>query len=452
MSLRTAAALLLFVTGSPSGQSQTKPPAPHPTPPSQFSPSYSEALSGSADLDQTGAALLEKQLAANPRDLQARLKLMAYHRRADRAGSRADRAKRLSHAQWLIEHDPGSELLHSFVSRFSSDELSSSERQQAAALWTAACQAHPGDADVQWNAASFFEGLDPELHLHYLEATAAADPNHPHALRPLAHLYALSLLESHGAMASRAQAGLEASKNVWVLGNAAYMLQSQYILSVQRGAPNRRAAGLAERYFLRAKALDPKLDRQTILPKLDLQSMARAKQDELRAQQESQARFDEAARRIQRLPVAAFPKLPPAVARVLTARKCMAPQPSLEGGPHNVIRGEFFMAGQAGWAALCSAGNSTTLLVFRHDRDANPETVATGEDRNHLQGMGGDRIEYSRLITAVGRDFILRHYRAYGGLAPPPIDHQGIDDAFLGKASVTWYFHRGKWLGLQGAD
>ena len=73
---------------------------------------------------------------------------------------------------------------------------------------------------------------------------------------------------SGGPLAARAQTGLEASRNVWVLGNAAYMLQSQYNLSVQRGARNLRAAELAERYFERAKALDPKLDRQKILPQL----------------------------------------------------------------------------------------------------------------------------------------------------------------------------------------
>jgi hypothetical protein len=44
------------------------------------------------------------------------------------------------------------------------------------------------------------------------------------------------------------------------------------------------------------------------------------------------------------------------------------------------------------------------------------------------------------------------HYRAYGGPKPPPIDHQGIDDAFLEKASVTFYFHKGNWLQLTGAD
>ena len=106
----------------------------------------------------------------------------------------------------------------------------------------------------------------------------------------------------------------------------------------------------------------------------------------------------------------------------------------------------------AGWAVLCSVNNLTTLLVFRDDRDGAPMTLDTGEERGFLQGLGGDRIGYSRGIGAVNRDFIVRHYRAYGGPKPPPIDHDGIDDAFLGKASVVRYFYRGRWMALQGAD
>jgi hypothetical protein len=105
-----------------------------------------------------------------------------------------------------------------------------------------------------------------------------------------------------------------------------------------------------------------------------------------------------------------------------------------------VIRGEFFTKGDESWAVLCSVKTSTALLVFRNLRDTSPVTVTTSE------------IAYERDITPVGRDFIMRHYRAYGGPEPPPIDHHGIDDAFLEKASVTWYFHNGKWLRLQGAD
>lgn len=422
-----------------------------PPPPRMFSPWYAESLRDILKLEESDAARLEQRLAANPDDFPARLKAMAYYQRADRSGRQEDRAKRVQHALWLIEHHPDSELLHSPVSRFSKGELAPADYRRAVALWDTAAKRRPADAAVQWNAASFFQGLDPGLHMHYLEATAAADPNHPFALLPLAYFYALSILE-RGPLASRAQAGLEASNNVWVLGNAAYMFQSQYNRALQMGTPNPRAAELAERYFLRAKALDPNLDRKAILPQIDMQAIQRGWQAEQQAQRDWQARAAEAVGKIRRLPVEAFPKLPTAVAQVLRARNCKVPQPSPEGVPRNVIRGEFFVKGEAGWAVFCSVNNSTALLAFRNDRDTNPDTVNTSEDRGDLQGLDGNRIGYSREITAAGRDFIMRHYRAYGGPAPPPIGHQGIDDAFLEKASVTWYFYQGKWLRLQGAD
>ena len=73
------------------------------------------------------------------------------------------------------------------------------------------------------------------------------------------------------------------------------------------------------------------------------------------------------------------------------------------------------------------------------------------------RGQAGIRVPpvgagYSREIRAVGLRLIMGHYRAYGGPEPPPIDHQGIDDAFLEKASTTWYYDGGRWLQLQGAD
>ncbi len=59
---------------------------------------------------------------------------------------------------------------------------------------------------------------------------------------------------------------------------------------------------------------------------------------------------------------------------------------------------------------------------------------------------------YSRAITPAGKAYITQQYKAYGGAPPPPIDHQGINDAFVGKASVVNYLYRGKWLQLAGAD
>jgi hypothetical protein len=78
--------------------------------------------------------------------------------------------------------------------------------------------------------------------------------------------------------------------------------------------------------------------------------------------------------------------------------------------------------------------------------------IAEGEDLNMLQGVGEGQIGYSRQILPVGEKYILDHYRAYGGPKPPPIDHLGINDAFLEKGSTVLYFYQGKWLHLTGAD
>ena len=162
--------------------------------------------------------------------------------------------------------------------------------------------------------------------------------------------------------------------------------------------------------------------------------------------------FDEAERRIVRLPPTAFPELPAAVVRELQSRGCTIPQTAYTKKPHNVIKGGFAKPGQTNWAVLCSVKGVSTILVFWHGSETKPAEIGQMEDRIFLQGITPDRIGYSRQISTVGKDFIMKHYQAYGGPKPPPIDHQGIDDAFIEKASVTWYFHDGKWLKLTGAD
>jgi len=34
----------------------------------------------------------------------------------------------------------------------------------------------------------------------------------------------------------------------------------------------------------------------------------------------------------------------------------------------------------------------------------------------------------------------------------PPIEHQGIDDSFDGKAFLVWYYFDGQWLKVAGGD
>jgi hypothetical protein len=118
-----------------------------------------------------------------------------------------------------------------------------------------------------------------------------------------------------------------------------------------------------------------------------------------------------------------------------------------------VIRGEFAKRGQTDWAVLCSKDGASSVLVFWRGSARSVAEIAKAADRNYLQVVGGNgEIGFSRSIIAVGREYILNHFREYGGPRPPRIDHQGIDDGYLGKASYTLYYHWGKWLELQGAD
>lgn len=166
---------------------------------------------------------------------------------------------------------------------------------------------------------------------------------------------------------------------------------------------------------------------------------------------ELQRKFDEAERHIVRLPPAEFEQLPRNLVRELERRGCAIPQDyTKERG--NVIRGAFKRPGQTDWAVLCSVNGFSSILVFWKGSEDHPAEMARAEDRMFLQVIGDEEIGFSRRISAVGKQFILQQYRAHGGAAPPPIDHQGIDDMFLDKASVVYFYHRQKWHRLTGAD
>jgi len=163
-------------------------------------------------------------------------------------------------------------------------------------------------------------------------------------------------------------------------------------------------------------------------------------------------RWDKANREVVRLAPSSFKQLPRELIQDLERRGCTIPQTWLSRQPVNVIRGEFLKKGQSDWAVLCSVNMKSSILIFPGGSPANPTKIAEDEDRNMLQGVGQDQVGYSRQIEPVGEKYIMDHYHAYGGTKPPPIDHLGINDVFLEKASVVLYFHQGKWLQLAGAD
>ncbi len=162
--------------------------------------------------------------------------------------------------------------------------------------------------------------------------------------------------------------------------------------------------------------------------------------------------WENADRQVVRLSPKAFPELPGNLRADLERRGCTIPQVPMIDGRHNVIKGEFSKAGQTDWAVLCSIDRVSSILIFWNGSVLKPADIEKSADLDHLQGWGGDKIVYSRAITPVGTKYILEHYNAYGGEKPPSLDHQGIDDAFVGKASVVLYLYREKWLRLSGTD
>jgi hypothetical protein len=79
--------------------------------------------------------------------------------------------------------------------------------------------------------------------------------------------------------------------------------------------------------------------------------------------------------------------------------------------------------------------------------------LARQPDRDRLQNVGPvGVIGFSRELGVADPKFIQEHHELYGGPKPPPLDHDGINDMFVGKASVVWYRYQGRWLQLTGAD
>lgn len=148
----------------------------------------------------------------------------------------------------------------------------------------------------------------------------------------------------------------------------------------------------------------------------------------------------------------AFAKLPVEVTVDLQRRGCRIPQHGDIHEKTNVIRGNFAKVGQMDWAVLCSVHGVSWILVYWNGSAQNPAKIARFGDSNYLDRDAAGAMQFQREIEPVGERFIMKHYRAYGGPTPPPIDHQGIDDAFIGKASVIWYLNGGKWVKLTGAD
>jgi len=150
-----------------------------------------------------------------------------------------------------------------------------------------------------------------------------------------------------------------------------------------------------------------------------------------------------------------FTDLPKSIIKYLEKNNYKIPQPYFYNPgqeKYNVIKGRFYSPNQYDWAVMCSNEHKSKVIIFISGSTKKIHILTQFEDINGLQGIGNDEVGFSLGIEVVGREDILYYYEAYGGPKPPPIDHDGINFIFYGKASVVYYNYKGKWLELQGAD
>jgi hypothetical protein len=360
---------------------------------------------------------------------------MAYDYRADRLAKPESRKRRVEYVLWLVEHRPDSEVLSSPYARFLPEHISDADYASVKAHWLKAIES-TRSARAYWNAAKFFEHHEPRLCESHVRAALKLESSNVHYANDVGWRLARKVLDARQELQrDEAMKELDAVQSAAAFEAAAYIFQGEYNRSLAVCRENPGMRDLALRYVEMANRLGAE---PRPLPQLPREAVCG-----LRSGVVAPAQVNISVRQLE---IDAFPNVPEAVANTVKRRGCGIPQPQTQGGV-NVIRGEFFEQGQAGWAVLCSTRGSSSILVFRGDRDTEPEEIARGEDRNYIQ----DAV-YSRQISTVGERYITQHYRAYGGPEPPAIVHDAIDDAFLEKASIVYYRHGGKWLRLQGAD
>jgi hypothetical protein len=147
-------------------------------------------------LSSAEAEKREKALVADPRDLAARISLLAYY------STRHDetfKLKKSEHALWLIRNIPDSEVLHDVV-QIRLDPVVDKEFEEAKQLWLRHLDTYKDNLTVVANAADFFMLTDKPLAEKLLKQLAAADSTNPRWPFELGHLYTLKMASATGAM------------------------------------------------------------------------------------------------------------------------------------------------------------------------------------------------------------------------------------------------------------
>lgn len=155
---------------------------------------------------------------------------------------------------------------------------------------------------------------------------------------------------------------------------------------------------------------------------------------------------------LKRLSPEVFKELPSNVKRDLSKRGCLVPQCCFNKTPHNVVNGSFVRKGQTDWAVLCSSGRVSSILIYVGASTGTVMAIESCRDMTFLQHMGDGLIMYSRYIGRLPANNVRDIYKRAKSVDIPGDIHDGLVDGFAEKASSIFYYHKGKWDSLPGAD
>jgi tetratricopeptide (TPR) repeat protein len=146
------------------------------------------AMAGN-DLSTEEAAKLEKQVAANPDDMESRVKLLGYYQRPRIFQEDARKAAQ-AHIIWLIQNKPTSYAASSAEAQVmkTSDEK---RYQECADLWEMQMKKNPDNALIIGNAAEFYLMSDRQRSETLLKRAAELQPKNSFWPERLGNLYAL---------------------------------------------------------------------------------------------------------------------------------------------------------------------------------------------------------------------------------------------------------------------
>lgn len=156
---------------------------------------------------------------------------------------------------------------------------------------------------------------------------------------------------------------------------------------------------------------------------------------------------------IHRLPVNAFPQLPPKIAEALEERGCMIPQTYETHQPENVVHGSFSAAGADDWAVLCSVKGEVRLLIFfdasGSGASEHPTVLVTAKEIQRLQQQreGNDLLGFNWGIDRATPGEV---HEAQTGMEhrPPAPDHDALADSVIEHRTLYRFYAKGHWTTL----